>query len=723
MAQITQLQQTNTLGITDETILRQGSIDKRISLKLANFLSWAARNDFTFIGMHVANIQFLNAKSFSIYSDRAYFVKSGVSLPYSSPQADPSTDSNLEVYSAADGKDLLQRINAVNSSLTSHANDKSNPHSVTKSQVGLGNVGNYSISDSTSSDSSASYASSKAIKSVSDRVTTLKGSYDSHAANTSNPHAVTKAQVGLGSVHNYGIYHDTDSTSTVLYASAAAVKKAYDRGSAGLSSASGHIANRSNPHAVTKAQVGLGNVDNYSSTSSVSSSSTSLFATAAAAKTAYDKGVEGLNAANTHAAIVSGNPHKVTKANVGLGSVANFSVTSSTTDSSNSKYATAGAVKSVNDKATAAKSTVDSHVGNTSNPHGVTKSQVGLGNVANYGVTTSVTSTSTTTYATASAVRAAYNRGSSGISAVNSHAARKDNPHTVSKSQVGLSRVPNYSISDRYDLDSSGNFASTRAVHRSRVWASGAFYSRSHLDTNFLTKSSASSTYLTRGGKAADADKLDGVNSSSFLRSDANDSFSGDLVSTNRSKSIFGVYDSRKTDQIWSMGTSYRNSSAGTNFGNLYGLAYKHTNNPTGGTMAGGHQMVWVTNGAPQAAFGDDGIWSSGVVRASGTITAGGDVVAFSDARVKTDLEVIGDALSKVKRLRGLTYQRTDKDDLERSVGVIAQEVEKVLPEAVMTIENEELGIKDFKTVKYGNMVALLIEAVKELSDKVDNLK
>ncbi|QQO38499.1 tail fiber protein [Vibrio phage VPG01] len=91
-------------------------------------------------------------------------------------------------------------------------------------------------------------------------------------------------------------------------------------------------------------------------------------------------------------------------------------------------------------------------------------------------------------------------------------------------------------------------------------------------------------------------------------------SFSGDLVSTARNKGLFGVYDSKKTDQIWSMGTAYRNHSSGTNFGNLYGLAYKHTNNKTGGTMAGGHQAVWCENGVPKAAMGSSGLWAAGQV-------------------------------------------------------------------------------------------------------------
>ncbi|EKD9324335.1 hypothetical protein OS347_000760 [Vibrio vulnificus] len=138
-------------------------------------------------------------------------------------------------------------------------------------------------------------------------------------------------------------------------------------------------------------------------------------------------------------------------------------------------------------------------------------------------------------------------------------------------------------------------------------------YSKTEADDRFLNKTT---------GKVADSDKLDGLDSGSFLRSDADDLFSGDLVSSTRNKGLFGAYYSTKIDHIWSMGTAYRIDANGDNFGNLYGLAYKHTNNPTGGAMAGGHQMVWCTNGVPQAALGDDGIWTSGAVLANSHVNS-----------------------------------------------------------------------------------------------------
>ena len=124
-----------------------------------------------------------------------------------------------------------------------------------------------------------------------------------------------------------------------------------------------------------------------------------------------------------------------------------------------------------------------------------------------------------------------------------------------------------------------------------------------------------SSKYLGISAKAADSEKVDGINGASLLRSDVNDNLTAAIIvpTANRDEWMFGTYDSTKTQHIWSMWTGYRNSAAGTNFGNLYGLAYKHTNNTTGWTMAWGHQMVWAQNWNGTSAMGTN-IWTSWAV-------------------------------------------------------------------------------------------------------------
>jgi len=124
------------------------------------------------------------------------------------------------------------------------------------------------------------------------------------------------------------------------------------------------------------------------------------------------------------------------------------------------------------------------------------------------------------------------------------------------------------------------------------------------------------------------ADLLDGIDSTQFLRSDTTDYQNntiyqrGYLVNETayRDRGVYGNYDPAKTNHIWSMGVAYRNAADGSTFGNLYGLAYKHVNNTTGGTMAGGHQMVWCQNGTGTSAMGTN-IWTSGSVSAGNMIT------------------------------------------------------------------------------------------------------
>jgi hypothetical protein len=101
----------------------------------------------------------------------------------------------------------------------------------------------------------------------------------------------------------------------------------------------------------------------------------------------------------------------------------------------------------------------------------------------------------------------------------------------------------------------------------------------------------------------------------------------------------------------------------------------------------------------------------------TGTIRATGDVIAYSDARVKDNVTTVENALDKVKSLRGVTYTRKDNEDKSRKVGVIAQEVLPILPEVV------QQDTEGNYSVAYGNMVGVLIEAIKEQQKQIDELK
>lgn len=140
------------------------------------------------------------------------------------------------------------------------------------------------------------------------------------------------------------------------------------------------------------------------------------------------------------------------------------------------------------------------------------------------------------------------------------------------------------------------------------------------------------------------------------------------------------------------------------------------------GTGAGPYTgAVTVNIGQAVATSSDVRFGSIGVGIAapgSNNVVVQGNVTAYSDRRLKDNIETITNALNKVTQVRGVTYTRTDMEDtLTRHTGVIAQELELVLPEAIMT------GSDGIKSVAYGNVIGLLIESVKELNAKVDKLQ
>ena len=95
----------------------------------------------------------------------------------------------------------------------------------------------------------------------------------------------------------------------------------------------------------------------------------------------------------------------------------------------------------------------------------------------------------------------------------------------------------------------------------------------------------------------------------------------------------------------------------------------------------------------------------------SGTVSAT-EVTATSDERLKSDIQTIDNALDKVMNMRGVTYTMQD----QKGTGVVAQEIEKILPEVV--VDGEE-----YKSVAYGNMVGVLIEAIKDLKKEINEHK
>jgi hypothetical protein len=184
-------------------------------------------------------------------------------------------------------------------------------------------------------------------------------------------------------------------------------------------------------------------------------------------------------------------------------------------------------------------------------------------------------------------------------------------------------------------------------------------------------------------------------------------------------------------------GTSLTVGSGGITGGTITGTSLSvGSGGITGGTITGTSLSVGsggITGGTitgSSLSVGSGGITGGTITGSSlsvtGNISADGDVTAFaSDIRLKTNIEPIKNALDKVLNLNGFTYNFNEIgkelgfDPSIRHAGVSAQEVQAVLPEVIAPAPVSD----DYITVKYEKLVALLIEAIKELSNKVEELE
>ena len=147
-------------------------------------------------------------------------------------------------------------------------------------------------------------------------------------------------------------------------------------------------------------------------------------------------------------------------------------------------------------------------------------------------------------------------------------------------------------------------------------------------------------------------------------------------------------------------------------------VTYINQNNTSGSTANGMFiEMGRITNSSSAEVrhfvVGARGGQINFKIDGSGNTTATGNVSAYSDERLKTNIETLDS--KKALQMRGVSFT---KDGIEGS-GVIAQEIEKIAPELVLTAD-DEMGTK---SVAYGNLVGYLIETVKELKSEIDELK
>lgn len=274
----------------------------------------------------------------------------------------------------------------------------------------------------------------------------LKGQVDTHIQDKNNPHGTTKAQVGLGSVENYGIATTAEAqtgTSNVKYMTPLRTAEAIAQQA--LIPLNAHIADKNNPHNTTKAQVGLGSVENYGiATTAEAQAGTSDVKYMTPLKTKDAITQQALVPLNAHINDKN-NPHQTTKAQVGLGSVENYAIATTAeaqAGTSDIKYMTP--LKTSQAITQLALVPLNAHINNTSNPHQVTKAQVGLSDVDNFATATSAEATAgvlNTKFMTPLRTKEAITSQVGNTLAA--HIANLSNPHGVTKTQVGLSLIPN----------------------------------------------------------------------------------------------------------------------------------------------------------------------------------------------------------------------------------------------------------------------------------------
>jgi hypothetical protein len=185
--------------------------------------------------------------------------------------------------------------------------------------------------------------------------------------------------------------------------------------------------------------------------------------------------------------------------------------------------------------------------------------------------------------------------------------------------------------------------------------------------------------------------------------------------------------NSYKSNPIYTIGSSYNPSEEA--LGNMYGIGYSHNNASFISLTGAGGWGMYV------AADGDARVWLDG---SSGNISGTGNVTAYaSDGRLKTNVTPIENAIDKVKKIRGVTFDWIDNITSEydfhpssmHETGVIAQEIQEVIPDAVVTAPfngnyARKSGVDhNFLTVDKDKIIPLLIEAIKEQQQQIEELK
>lgn len=178
---------------------------------------------------------------------------------------------------------------------------------------------------------------------------------------------------------------------------------------------------------------------------------------------------------------------------------------------------------------------------------------------------------------------------------------------------------------------------------------------------------------------------------------------------------LVGIGITNPTSNLHVVGNVLSTNFIGTHYGSVAG-SNTISASTFYGVIAGSNTIAASTITATTVIGTHYGVIAGSNTISCSSLSSSGSVSSSSDIRIKTDLETISNAIDKIKKISGYTFNRTDVT-LPRQVGVVAQEILEVLPEAVHTDEKGTLS------VAYGNLTALLIEALKEEIKKREELE
>ena len=233
-------------------------------------------------------------------------------------------DAELKLDNAGDDAETAKKA------IDAHIADKKNPHNVTAAQLGLGNVPNVGTNDQTPTYTEATTLANIesgeklniAFGKIKHAITNLIG----HLNNKNNPHAVTAAQVGLGSVTNVSTNDQTptytEATTLATLQSGERLSVAFGKLKLALTNLINHLNSKNNPHTVTAEQVGLGNVPNKATNDQTPTytEATTLATLESGEKLSVAFGKLKLALTNLIDHLTNkSNPHEVTAAQLGAG--------------------------------------------------------------------------------------------------------------------------------------------------------------------------------------------------------------------------------------------------------------------------------------------------------------------------------------------------------------------------------------------------------------------